>query len=1238
MPCGFAGLGGSVGEASEPPASRRPCAQPLRGKVKSMIRTARRTLFFFLVLACINVSSGQDVLITEFMARRTDSIRDDDGDRAEFIELYTGGATAVDIGGYFLSDHCVNRFQWSFPEGVTIGPAEFLVVWATEKDRRDPCCDLHTNFRLEGEGECLVLSDASGEQVDIYQFFPEQVLGYSYGVPMSGQQFPLVSASSPCTATVPGPDNSVEGFEWTQPDYDDSAWMTGTTGVGFDLDPDYLPFLGLDVGEIMLGNNATCYVRIPFQVDDPAEILRMEFTMKFDDGFIVYINGTRVASKHAPQNPTSESRATRFQIDSRALDFQEIALDEGAAVLRAGQNIFAIHGLNETKTSKDLLLLPRLIGLARGGLERQVRNFFPTPTPGEPNAPGAPGVSATPVLSHPSGAYPSASLSVMASMEVPVEGTVIRYTLDGETPDHGSALLGGPIAVDSEIVLTARAFQPGLVPSVPVAGHYVGLGEDVLDFSSPIPVLVCSTLGKQVPRVCSSGPYIPGRFLLFTPGDDGRAHLTDDPHFAHRVGYRRRGNPNVGCLREKMYFNIEFRDRENRDEDVQFLHFAPHSDFAMFPPWNIDRGYMRNPIAYWMSREIGRWAPQTQFVECFLHKAGQQELSMESYWGVYVLIERIERGPGRVELDRLGSGSEDDEEPNITGGYLLQRDRVKTNDVAIRAGGFGAIVFAEPQPPTAAQKSYIKGYIDTAINSLNPNIGRQGDSGLIDVGSFIDYHILNFFPKEVDAFIFSAYMYKTRNGPLVMGPIWDYDRSMGAADDGRVADPLGWDAGGTRMFESTYSWYGRLFDNQKPLGPSPWARAYRERWREVRAGPLSTEKIHAQIDEWTALLEEPAERNTARWPGVRPRFGSYQSEINHLKSWLKTRAEWIDEQFEGLDVDRPTIRPASGLIEPGTQVVISVERGDIFYTLNGKDPILPLSQRIAYSGPITITTNTKIRARTRRERGWSDLAEAGFITEETSLVVSEIMYNPRALEGDTFGKSFYEFIELHNPGDSLTSLGGVILGSPSFEFPLEGDVTTLGPREYIVLVRDVEAFTERYGTEGVLIGGEFDGILSNAAQEVVLTDMAGTILMDFSYHSSWHRSTNGEGRSLVIESPTAPPESWNDPAKWRASLENEGSPGREDTELENLRLQGDLDGNGFLDITDVVRILINLFGQPTEPCHTEEGNRELQDTDGDGVLTQNDALRLLKYFFLGESPPVGGLECIPIPGCPGGCG
>ena len=291
-----------------------------------------------------------------------------------------------------------------------------------------------------------------------------------------------------------------------------------------------------------------------------------------------------------------------------------------------------------------------------------------------------------------------------------------------------------------------------------------------------------------------------------------------------------------------------------------------------------------------------------------------------------------------------------------------------------------------------------------------------------------------------------------------------------------------------------------------------------------------------------------------------------------------------------------------------------------------------------YSDPIVITENTRIRARARNDAfGWSDRVEAGYVTDPTPLVVTEIMYEPEPRLNDSFGALLYEFIEFHNPTDEEINLEGVFLNRPGFNFASNG-VTTLGAGEYIVVVRYLPAFRERYG-DAIPVAGEFAGGLSGS-QRILVNSAAGESIMDFTYSgASWYPMTAGEGHSLVIRSATQSLSLWNSSSGWRASLFVGGSPGTDDTEPPpGLRVQGDVDGDGTLGISDVLALLFSLVGQRAQPCFSTFGNEVLQDVDGDLSVTVNDAVHLLYFLFLNGSAPVMGLDCTPISGCPPGCG
>jgi hypothetical protein len=142
-----------------------------------------------------------------------------------------------------------------------------------------------------------------------------------------------------------------------------SSWKTGTTGVGYEATgTDYAPLIGLDVSE-MRGARTSVFIRIPFAVDSQATIDaidNLQLKMRYDDGFVAYLNGVEIASRQAPATLSFDSSATGDHPDSAAIVYEGIDVSANIAALTVGQNILAIHGLNSSVASSDFLIIPRL--------------------------------------------------------------------------------------------------------------------------------------------------------------------------------------------------------------------------------------------------------------------------------------------------------------------------------------------------------------------------------------------------------------------------------------------------------------------------------------------------------------------------------------------------------------------------------------------------------------------------------------------------------------------------------------------------------------------------------------------------------------------------------------------------------------------------------------------------------------------------------------------------------------
>ena len=91
--------------------------------------------------------------------------------------------------------------------------------------------------------------------------------------------------------------------------------------------------------------NQTAYVRVPFEVmGDLGRFDSLLLRMKYDDGFVAYINGTEVAKGNAPNSVTWDSGANGSRNDGDATAFADFDITQHADSIRQGENVLAIHG------------------------------------------------------------------------------------------------------------------------------------------------------------------------------------------------------------------------------------------------------------------------------------------------------------------------------------------------------------------------------------------------------------------------------------------------------------------------------------------------------------------------------------------------------------------------------------------------------------------------------------------------------------------------------------------------------------------------------------------------------------------------------------------------------------------------------------------------------------------------------------------------------------------------------
>ncbi len=348
------------------------------------------------------------VVFNEVMYNPVDS----DNAGTEWIELYNQLVVDMDISDWSLE----GGVDYTFPDGTIVpgrghlviaaDPAKFeqqtgitgaLGPFTGQLSNKGEELRLYNNdsrlmnsLNYSDRGEWPSAPDGSGvtlakrdqltaSHVATNWTFSPQIGGTpgsdNFVPPGSFRDVEIIGEMAPVRAFVPTDDSL--GTAWTGLNFDDSLWVAGTNGVGYDTRNDYDQFLGLDLDAPpndqaptpMREVNGSAYIRIPFQFDgDTSEFSRLNLAMRYDDGMVVYLNGVEVVSANAPgRNGEAgelawNSTATRSHSDRLAVVFDNFDISEHTDLLRQGENVLAIHGLNRTVTDSDFLMQPVLAG------------------------------------------------------------------------------------------------------------------------------------------------------------------------------------------------------------------------------------------------------------------------------------------------------------------------------------------------------------------------------------------------------------------------------------------------------------------------------------------------------------------------------------------------------------------------------------------------------------------------------------------------------------------------------------------------------------------------------------------------------------------------------------------------------------------------------------------------------------------------------------------------------------
>lgn len=431
--------------------------------------------------------------------------------------------------------------------------------------------------------------------------------------------------------------------------------------------------------------------------------------------------------------------------------------------------------------------------------------------------------------------------------------------------------------------------------------------------SSNLPIVIISTGGQDI----VDEPKIPGVMRIVDNGPGSRNDISGPYNdYDGPIGIEIRGSSST--MFEKKSYGVEIWDEFYNDTTASILGMPEESDWVFHGPYS-DKSLLRNFLAFRLGRELGRYASRARLVELVLNN---------DYRGVYVVLEKIKRDKNRVDIADLNE--DENSGDDLTGGYIVKIDKFEGSNAGggwvspYRPPGYlnnDQVIFFQFDYPkarniTPEQGQYIQDYVtefEDALKYKSSNDLVHGYKSFIDLNSFVDFAIVNELSRNVDAYRLSTFLYKdkdSKDGKLYMGPLWDFNLGFGNANYYNASDIEGWAWSMNSNPDANNDYWLVPFWWQRFLTDPAYVDLLKSRWLELRNGFFKTENILAFIDSTSAVLEESQERNfqkysilnTYIWPNNIV-GGSYQAEIEYLKSWIVSRLNWLDQAMDQMVTD-----------------------------------------------------------------------------------------------------------------------------------------------------------------------------------------------------------------------------------------------------------------------------------------------------------------------------------------------
>ncbi|MBP8156869.1 MAG: CotH kinase family protein [Flavobacterium sp.] len=413
---------------------------------------------------------------------------------------------------------------------------------------------------------------------------------------------------------------------------------------------------------------------------------------------------------------------------------------------------------------------------------------------------------------------------------------------------------------------------------------------------SNLPIVIINTdinSATNQPYEIVDDPDVLGTMKIIKHPDGTRNYLTDQNttaflNYNGRLAIQIRGSSSQ-ALDKKGYKVTTVLADNVTNNNVSLLGMPAENDWVL-NGLAFDPSLIRDYLAYNLSRQMGNYAPRTQYCELVING---------EYRGLYILQEKIKADSNRVNVLKITTTDNTGE--NLTGGYITKADKLTGGDPVAwstvpYAGETVNYIHDLPKPEdvTTQQDTYIHSQftnLQTAITANNSSL-LNGYTTTIDVPTFIDFMISNEFAANVDGYQLSSYFHKDRNGKLRAGPIWDFNLTWGN-------DLFLW--GYDRSKIDTWQ-----FTNEDNEGSKFWTDLFNnttfkcylsKRFNQLTqvGQPLNITVVNTFIDNTVSLISEAMVRENERWNTI----PNNPLEIANIKAFIVNRISWMNGNLIG---------------------------------------------------------------------------------------------------------------------------------------------------------------------------------------------------------------------------------------------------------------------------------------------------------------------------------------------------